>query len=82
MALKEIFNHPQVAAIASHGLVAPASLSLDEIRAVCATALRHVPDHRQAQLAQAHSRYEQIDMALAVRHAWITSMRRHKALIT
>jgi hypothetical protein len=66
MALKDIFEHPRVAAIASHGLVAPASLSRDEIRAVCATAMRHVPDHRQAEMVRARPRYEQIDMALAV----------------
>ena len=66
MALEDIFQHPRVAAIASHGLIAPASLSLHEIRAVCATAMRHVPDHRQAEMVQLRPRYKQIDMALAV----------------
>ena len=56
----------QVAIIASQGLFAPRSLSADEIRAVCATALRHVPDHRQEAIVEARPRYEQIDMALAV----------------
>lgn len=66
MTLKEIFEHPGVGAIASRGLLSPELLSLDEIRAVCATALRHVPDHRQAAMVQARPRHEQIDMALAV----------------
>ena len=56
----------QVAIIASRGLFAPRSLSPDEIRAVCATALRHVPDHRQEAMVETRPRYEQIDMALAV----------------
>jgi hypothetical protein len=66
---QDIFQHPRVAAIASHGLIAPASLSLDEIRVVCATAMRHVPDRRQAEMVQARPRYEQIDTALAVARA-------------
>jgi hypothetical protein len=66
MTLKEIFDYSGVGAIASRGLLSPELLSLDEIRAVCATALRHVPDHRQAAMVQARPRHEQIDMALAV----------------
>jgi hypothetical protein len=66
MALKDIFEHPGVPAIASRGLLSPTSLSPDEIRAVCATALRHVPDHRQAAMVGARPLHEQIDMALAV----------------
>jgi hypothetical protein len=56
----------QMAMIASRGLFAPQSLSPDEIRAMCATALRHVPDHRQVAMVAAQPRYEQIGMALAV----------------
>lgn len=56
----------QIAMIASRGLFAPQSLSPDEIRAMCATALRNVPDHRQDAMVAARPRYEQIDMALAV----------------
>lgn len=63
MALKERSNHPRVGSIASQGLLTPASLSFDEIRAVCATALMKVPDHHQAVMAQARPRHEQIDMA-------------------
>jgi hypothetical protein len=66
MSLKEIFDHPDVPRLASRGLLSPETLSLDEIRAVCATALRHVPDHRQAAMVRARPLYEQIDMALAV----------------
>jgi hypothetical protein len=66
MALRNIANHARAATIASRGLFAPATLSLDEIRAVCATALMHVPDHRQATIVEARPRYEQIDMALAL----------------
>jgi hypothetical protein len=63
MALRDI-HHAR--AIASRGLLAPATLSLDEIQVVCATALMHVPDHRQAAIVEARPRYEQIDMALAL----------------
>jgi len=45
-----------MAKIAARGLFAPGSLSPDEIRAVCATALMHVPDHRQAAV-EARPRY-------------------------
>jgi hypothetical protein len=66
MGLEERVNLRRMAKIASRGLVAPGSLSPDEIRAVCATALMQVPDHRQAAMVEARPRYEQIDMALAV----------------
>jgi len=55
-----------VAKLASQGLFAPRSLSPDEIRAVCAIALMHVPDHRQVAMVAERPRYEQIDMALAL----------------
>jgi hypothetical protein len=66
MGLEERTNLRRMAKIASRGLFAPRSLSPDEIRAVCATALMNVPDHRQAVMLEARPRYEQIDMALAV----------------
>jgi len=59
-------KHPRVGSIASEGLLTRASLSLDEIRAVCAAALMNVPDHRQAAMVQARPGHEQIDMALAL----------------
>jgi hypothetical protein len=55
-----------VAKLASQGLFAPRSLSPDEIRAVCAIALMHVPDHRQVAMVAERPRYEQIDIALAL----------------
>lgn len=66
MGLEERMNLRWVAKMASRGLFAPGSLSPDEIRAICATALMNVPDHRQAAIVEARPRYEQIDMALAV----------------
>jgi hypothetical protein len=55
-----------VAELASRGLFAPQLLSLDEIRAVCATALLHVPDHRKAMILESRPVYEQIDITLAI----------------
>jgi hypothetical protein len=66
MALEQRTNLRQMAKIASRGLFAPRSLTPDEIRAICATALMNVPDHRQTAMMEARPRYEQIDMALAV----------------
>jgi len=57
---------PRVAFLASQGLADPASLSLDDVRAVCATALARVPDHRQVEIVDGRPYYEQIDMALAL----------------
>ena len=57
---------PRVASIASQGLFDPASLTLDDVRAVCARALARVPDHRRNAIVQARPRYEQIDIALAI----------------
>ena len=65
MALNEPAN-PKVASLASQGLFDPASLTLDDVRAVCAKALAHVPDHRQTEIVQARPAYEQIDIALAL----------------
>ena len=56
---------PRVASMASQGLVDPASLSHDEIRAVCASALTKVPDHRKDEVTRARSYDEQIAIALA-----------------
>ena len=56
----------RVAYLASRGLFDPGSLSLDDVRAVCATALARVPDHRQREIVKARPLVEQIDMALAV----------------
>ena len=65
MALNQLAN-PKVASLASQGLFDPSSLTLDDVRAVCARALARVPDHRQHEIAQARPGYEQIDMALAM----------------
>lgn len=56
---------PRVASMASQGLVDPTALSPDEIRAVCATALKKLPDHRQDEIVNARPYEEQIAMALA-----------------
>jgi hypothetical protein len=58
--------NPAIASLASQGLFDPASLSLDEVRAICATALTHVPDHRRAEFLLSRPAYEQIDMELAI----------------
>jgi hypothetical protein len=55
----------RIAYLASQGLADPASLSLDEVRAVCARALARLPDHRQVDTVDGRPYYEQIDMALA-----------------
>ena len=65
MAFKDS-SSPRVAALASQGLLDPASLWLDDVRAICATALSRVPDHRQVAIVQGRPYYEQIDMALAL----------------
>ena len=57
---------PRVASLASQGLFDPASLSLDDVRAVCARALARVPDHRQETIVKARPYHEQLGMALAV----------------
>ena len=54
---------PRVASMASQGLIDPASLSHDEIRAICASALTKVPDHRKDEVTRAYD--EQIAIALA-----------------
>ena len=55
----------RVASLASQGLFDPATLTLDEMRAICAAALMRVPDHRQQDIVQSRPLYEQIDVALA-----------------
>ncbi len=57
---------PHIAFLASQGLANPASLSLDDVRAICATALTRVPDHRRREIVRARPAYEQIDMELAI----------------
>jgi hypothetical protein len=64
MALNEPTNS-KVASLASLGLFDPTFLTPDDIRAICATALARVPDHRQLEIVQARPLVEQIDMALA-----------------
>ncbi len=59
-------EHPHIAFLASRGLSNPASLTLDDVRAICATALTRVPDHRRREIVQARPAYEQIDMELAI----------------
>lgn len=54
-----------VASLASQGLFDPATLTLDEMRAICAAALMRVPDHRQQEILEARPIFEQIDIALA-----------------
>jgi hypothetical protein len=66
MGSDEMKDLGSVAKLASQGLFAPRSLSLDEIRAVCAVALMHVPDHRQVEMVAERPYYEQIDIALAL----------------
>ena len=56
----------RIASLASRGLFDPTSLSLDDVRAICATALARVPDHRQEEIVKGRPLVEQIDMALAV----------------
>jgi hypothetical protein len=58
--------NPAIASLASQGLFDPASLSLDEVRAICATALTHIPDHRRSEIVLSRPAYEQIDMELAI----------------
>jgi hypothetical protein len=55
----------RVASLASQGLFDPATLTLDEMRAICAAALMRVPDHRQQDIVQSRPLHEQIDVALA-----------------
>ena len=55
----------RVATMASQGLVDPTSLSPHEIRAVCASALAKLPDHRQKLILSSRSYVEQIAIALA-----------------
>ena len=66
MGSDEMKDLGSVAKLASQGLFAPRSLSLDEIRAVCAVALMHVPVHRQVEMVAERPYYEQIDIALAL----------------
>ncbi len=56
----------KVASLASQGLFDPTSLTPDDVRAICATALARVPDHHQNEIVQGRPLYEQIDMALAM----------------
>jgi hypothetical protein len=65
MAFLEQAN-PKIAFLASQGLTNPASLTLDDVRAICATALARVPDHRRSEIVRARPAYEQIDMELAI----------------
>ena len=57
---------PKVAYLASQGLFNPATLTLDEMRAICAAALTRLPDHRQKEIVEARPLHEQIDIALAM----------------
>jgi hypothetical protein len=59
-------GNPIIASLASQGLADPASLTLDDVRAICATALTRVPDHRRREIVQTRPTYEQIDMELAI----------------
>ena len=52
--------NPKVASLASQGLFDPASLTPDDVRAICATALARVPDHRQNEIVQARPFYERL----------------------
>lgn len=57
---------PKIASLASQGLFDPTLLTLDDVRAICATALARVPDHRQNEIVRSRPAYEQIDMELAI----------------
>ena len=59
-------GNPIIASLASQGLADPASLTLDDVRAICATALTRVPDHRRREIVRARPAYEQVDMELAI----------------
>lgn len=59
-------EHPRIASLASQGLFNPASLTLDDVRAICATALTRVPDHRRREIVAMRPAYEQVDMELAI----------------
>ncbi len=59
-------EHPQIASLASQGLFNPASLTLDDVRAICAAALTRVPDHRRREIVRMRPAYEQVDMELAI----------------
>jgi hypothetical protein len=59
-------EHPKIASLASQGLFNPASLTLDDVRAICATALARVPDHRRREIVAMRPAYEQVDMELAI----------------
>ena len=64
MSVVETFNS-KVALLATQGLFNPTVLTLDEMRAVCAAALRRVPIHRQKEILEERPMHEQIDIALA-----------------
>lgn len=59
-------SNATIASLASQGLADPASLTVDDVRAICAMALTRVPDHRQSEIVRARPTYEQIDMELAI----------------
>ena len=64
MSVVETFDS-KVALLATQGLFNPTALTLDEMRAVCAAALRRVPIHRQKEILEERPLHEQIDIALA-----------------
>ena len=64
MSVVETFDS-KVALLATQGLFNPTVLTLDEMRAVCAAALRRVPIHRQKEILEERPMHEQIDIALA-----------------
>jgi demethoxyubiquinone hydroxylase (CLK1/Coq7/Cat5 family) len=64
MSVVETFDS-KVALLAAQGLFNPTALTLDEMRAVCAAALSHVPIHRQKEILQERPLHGQIDIALA-----------------
>ena len=59
-------EHPNIASLASQGLFNPATLTLDDVRAICAAALTRVPDHRRREIVRMRPAYEQVDMELAI----------------
>ena len=66
----------KIASLASQGLFDPATLTLDEMRAICAAALTRVADHRQRENFQARPLYEQIDIAVSEIRVASNPMRR------
>ena len=58
----------KIASLASQGLFDPATLTLDEMRAVCAAALTRLADHRRRESFQGRALWDQLYMVWG--HSW------------